>query len=85
MKVELVEVKKQALCVEKTLFDVHYNEQVDKSNVESWTIIVHDLILNRKNNKSDEAKAAKARHQTWLNQALASSSKFIEELGKRDT
>ena len=83
MFVEIVEGKKRAVGVDKTIFTVHYHEDDDKPKALARREISHDLILIQKNPLSDEAKAADARHKLWLSRALSSSDDFLKMLNKR--
>ena len=83
MIVEIVEDKKRAVGVDKTIFTVHYHEDDDKPKALARREISHDLILIQKNPLNDEAKAADARHKLWLSRALSSSDDFLKTLNKR--
>ena len=63
MIVEVIEGKKRAVGLEKTVFTVHYHEEDDKPKETEMREISHDLILIQQNPMSDEAKAADARHK----------------------
>ena len=79
-----VDGKRRVVAVESVVCSIHYHENDGKSKSQARKEIVRDLLLIKKDEKSPEAEAAKARHEHWHQDAIRSSDDFKKELKHKE-